>query len=85
MSRGNDAFYFGNVDNPLKYDKKDILQFTTIRSRGARNQFSGFAIIKREFKNGTILKIPNLLVDYIALENKLFEYPHIDKNKLPYL
>ncbi|OIQ92869.1 hypothetical protein GALL_251640 [mine drainage metagenome] len=85
MSRGNDIFYFGNADNPLKYDKKDILQFTTIRSRGSRNQFSGFAIIKIEFKNGTILKIPNLLVDYTALENKLFEYPKIDKNKLPYL
>lgn len=85
MSRGNDTFYFGNVDNPLKYDKKDILQFTTIRSRGSRNKFSGFAIIKIEFKDGTILKIPNLLVDYTALENKLFEYLKIDKNKLPYL
>lgn len=85
MSKGNNTFFFGNVDSPLKYDKKDILQFTTIRSRGTRNQFSGFAIIKIEFKNGTILKIPNLLVDYTALENKLFEYPKIDKNKLPYL
>ena len=85
MSKGNDLFYFGEIDKPIKYDKKNILQFTTIRSQGSRNQFNGFAIIKIEFKNGMILKIPNLLVDYSALENKLFEYPHIDKNKVPYI
>lgn len=85
MSKGNDTFYFGDVDNPLKYDKKDILQFTTIRSHGSRNQFRGFAIIEIQFKNGAILKIPNLLVDYTALEDKLFQYPRIDKDKLPYL
>ena len=85
MSKGNDNFYFGNIDSPVKYDKRDILQYTTIRSRGSRNQFSGFAIILIEFKNGTVLKIPNLLVDYTSLEQKLFEYPRIDKNKFPYL
>ena len=85
MSKGNDIFYFGNIDNPLKYDKKDILEFTTIRSSGSRNQFNGFAIIKIEFKNGTILKIPNILVSATALKNKLTGYPRIDKNKLPYL
>lgn len=85
MSRGNDNFYFGNIDNPSKYNKKDILRYTTIRSHGTRNQFSGFAIIEIEFKDGTVLKIPNLLVDYTALEDKLFEYTRIDKNKFPYL
>lgn len=85
MSKGNDIFYFGNFDTPTKYNKTDILQYYTIRSRGSRNQFSGFAIIKIEFKNGTILKIPNLLVDYLAMEQKLFEYPRIDVNKLPFL
>ena len=85
MSRGNDNFYFGKIDNPLKYDKKDILQYTTIRSQGSRNQLNGFAIVEIEFKNGTVLKIPNLLLDYTALENKLFEYPRIEKNKFPYL
>ena len=85
MSKGNDDFYFGNIDNPLKYDKKDILKYTTIRSRSSRSQLSRFAIIEIEFINGTILKIPNLLVDYTALEDKLFEYPRIEKNRFPYL
>ena len=85
MSKGNDNFYFGNIDNPSKYNKKDILQYTTIKSRSSRNQFSGFAIIDIELKDGTMLKIPNLLVDYTALEDKLFEYRRIDKNKFPYL
>lgn len=85
MSKGNDTFYFGNTGNPLRYDKRNILQYTTIRSRGSRNQFSGFAIIEIEFKDGTVLKIPNLLVDYLALEQKLFEYPRVDVNRLPWL
>lgn len=85
MSKGNDTFYFGDVENPVRYDKRNILQYTTIRSRGSRNQFSGFAIVEIEFKDRTILKIPNLLVDYLALEQKLFEYPRIDVNKFPWL
>ncbi len=85
MSKGNDTFYFGNINDPLKYDKKDILQYTTIKTHGMPDQFAGFAIIEIEFKNGTVLKIPNLLVNYTALEDKLFEYPRIDKNKFPYL
>ncbi|WP_345238716.1 hypothetical protein [Flavisolibacter ginsenosidimutans] len=85
MSKGNDTFYFGNVDNPLRYDKRNILQYTTIRSRGSRNQFSGFAIVEIAFKDGTVLKIPNLLVDYAALEQKLFEYRRVEVNKFPWL
>ena len=85
MSKGNDIFYFGNIDNPLKYDKKDILQYTIIRSKGSRNPFSGFAIVEIELKNGTVLKIPNLLVDYSAIRAKLFEYPGIDVNEFPLL
>ena len=85
MSKGNDIFYFGSVDNPVRYDKRNILRYTTIRSRGSRNQFNGFAIVEIEFNDGTVLKIPNLLIDYQALEQKLFEYPRIDVNKFPFL
>lgn len=85
MSKGNDTFYFGTNDNLIRYDKRNIRQFTSIRSRGSRNQFSGFAIVEIEFKDGTVLKIPNLLVDNFALEQKLFEYPRVDDNSLPWL
>jgi hypothetical protein len=46
-------------------------------------QIPGYKIIA--FKNGTVLKIPNLLVDYSAIEQKLFEHPKVDKNKTPFL
>lgn len=85
MSKGNDIFYFGEIDNPTKYDKQNILQYTTIRSRGSRNQFSGFAVVEIELKDGAVLKIPNLLVDYLALEQKLFEHPRVDVNRFPWL
>ncbi len=85
MSKGNEIFYFGNIDTLTKYNKSDILQYYTIRSRGSRNLFSGFAIIKIEFKNGTVIKIPNLLIDYLEMEQKLFECPRVEVNKLPLL
>jgi hypothetical protein len=85
MSKGSDVFYFGNIDNPAAYDKKDILQYTIIRNRGSKNPFNGFAITEIEFKGGTVLKIPNLLVGYPAMEQKLFQYPGVDRNGFPFL
>ncbi|MBS0646949.1 MAG: hypothetical protein JSR97_10230, partial [Verrucomicrobia bacterium] len=49
------------------------------------NQFSGFAVVEIELKDGAVLKIPNLLVDYLALEQKLFEHPRVDVNRFPWL
>ena len=85
MSKGNDSFYFGKIDNPVKYDKKDILRCTIIRSHGSRNQFGGFAIVEIELKDGTDLQMPNLLIDYSAIQAKLVGYPKNDLNKFPFL
>jgi hypothetical protein len=85
MSRGNDIFYFGSLDKPVKYDKKDLLEYTITRIRQSKNPFSGFAVAGLKFKDGTVIQIPNLLVDDLAMENKLFEYKRIDKNSFPFL
>jgi hypothetical protein len=85
LSKGNDSFWFGDKRNPLHYNKKDILYYTTIRMGGSRGLYNGFAIVEITLRDGTVLKIPNLLLDDIMLAQKLFEYPGTEKNELPYL
>ena len=85
MSRGNDQFYFGPAGSPIKYDKKDILQYKIIKTSGSRNLFAEFAIVEIDFRDGTVLKIPNLLIRYEELEYKLFDYPKIEVSAFPYL
>jgi hypothetical protein len=85
MSRGNDTFYFGDIAHPVKYDKKDLLRYTTIKSSGPKNPVGGFAIIKMEFKDGTVLQVPNLLVDHYVLERKLFGYNKVEEHRMPFL
>ena len=85
LSRGNDSFWFGDKSNPLHYNKKDILHYTTIKMGGSRGLYNRFAIVEITFKNGTVLKIPNLLLDDWVLAQKLFECPGSEKNEFPYL
>jgi hypothetical protein len=85
ISKGNDIFYFGAFDNLIQYDKKDIVKYTTTRIKSSRSQFSNFAIVAIEFRNGALLTIPNLLIDYSLLEKKLFECRRVEINKFPYL
>ena len=85
MSKGSDIFYFGAIHSLFKYDKKDIVKYTIVKPRGSRNVYSGFVVIKITFRNGTTLSIPNLLIDHLALEDKLFQCKKIYINESPYL
>lgn len=85
LSKGNDSFWFGDKSNPLHYTKKDILNYTTIKTGGSRGLYNGFAIVEITLRDGTLLKIPNLLLDDTMLAQKLFEYPGTEKNEFPYL
>ncbi|MCS3795206.1 hypothetical protein [Niastella sp. OAS944] len=85
MSKANNTFYFGSVDNMVKYDKKDILKCTILKSNSSRSVYKGYAVIKIEFNNGTILTIPNLLIDHRALEDKLFQCRRVRKDETSYL
>jgi len=50
MSKGNYVFYFRDTLNPVEYNKKDILRYAEIASRGGRNPINGFVIIELEHK-----------------------------------
>lgn len=85
MSKGNDIFYYGDINSPLKYDKKDIVHYTVKRGRGSRNVLNGFALIMIELKDGTLLTVPNILVEYTAIENKLYQYTRIEKGGFAFI
>ena len=85
MSKGNEIFYFGNKENPTKYNKTEITQFTISRIRNSKHTLSNFAVVKIELTNGFELEIPNILVDYLALESKLFEIAKIENSSYPSL
>lgn len=85
MSKANDTFYFGSFDDMVKYDKKDILKCTIVKTSRSRSIYNGFAVVKLEFVNGTMLSLPNLLIDHRALEDKLFQCRQVRENKSPYL
>lgn len=85
MSKANNTFYFGSFHSMVKYEKKDILKCTILKSKGSRSIYKGYAVIKIEFNNGTMLSIPNLLLNDQALENKLFQCRKVYKDETPYL
>lgn len=83
MSQGNDIFFFGNEDTPIQYNKNDINLVVTRKYSGSRNPLSFFAVIDIHFKDGSIIKIPNLMVDEFALFNKLYKCQHEEQSKFP--
>ena len=83
MSKGNDVFYYGEVGNPKKYSKSEIIRFTTIKVKAARSPINGFAVIVIALKDGTELQIPNLLVDDMLLHQKLSGIPNVQMSRLP--
>lgn len=85
MSKANDIFYFGSAYDMVKYEKKDILKCTIVKTSGSRSIYKGYAVVKIEFNNGTMLNLPNLLIDHRALEDKLFQCRQVRENKTPYL
>lgn len=85
MSKGNDTFYFGSFYDLVKYDKKHIVKCTIVKTMRSKSIYNGYAVVKIEFKNGTMLSIPNLLIDHRALEDKLFQCPKVHENNSPYL
>jgi len=84
MSRGNDEFYFGNVDAPIKYRKDDILKCIAINA-GNRTPFSFFATVELHFKTGEVLNIPNIFVNEFDLLDKLRQCEQVFKYGIPYI
>lgn len=85
MSKGNEVFYFGNKENPTKYNKADIMQFTTFLVKNSKHTISNFALVTIEFKDGSLIEIPNIIIDHLTLEYKLSGIQKIERNSLPIL
>ncbi|WP_341843697.1 hypothetical protein [Chitinophaga caseinilytica] len=85
MSRRNDVFYFGEIDNPVKYDKRDLLDYSIKMVSGSRNPYSVFAVTKLNLKDGTIIQVPNILVDHLEMAHKLYAYKIVDDHGFPFL
>lgn len=83
ISKGNDQFVFGDKISPSIYKKSDIAQFTISRVRNSKHTISSFALVTIELKDGTELKIPNIIVDHSALEYKLTGIPKIESGSYP--
>ena len=83
MSKGNEIFYFGDKENPIKYNKTQILRYTTIRIRNSKHTISNFALVIIVLKNGGEIRVPNILLDYTLLECKLSGISRIEQNSYP--
>jgi hypothetical protein len=75
ISQGSDIFYYGPEDQPLPFNKKDIMQLTRYEPRGTRNPIGFFMWVEIEFKDARSIAIPNLLIDSFDLEKKLVGTP----------
>lgn len=85
LSRGNNNFYFGESKNLTHYNKNEILNYTTIRHHSNRSPINEFAVLKIEMKNGAVIKIPSIFLDYYSWERKLYNCDRLEKNRFPFL
>ena len=85
LSRGNDNFYFGEVNNLTHYNKKEILNYTTIRHHSNRSPINEFAVLKIEMINGDVIKIPSIFLDHYSWEKKLYNCKRLEKNRFPFV
>jgi hypothetical protein len=85
MSKGNDIFFYGDAFAPTQYNKKDILDYTVVGPNNARSPIYPFAIFIIKFRDGSLIKIPDLFVLRKEMENKLTGCTKIEKNGFPYL
>lgn len=85
MSKGNEVFYFGNKTNLIKYNKAEILRYRTQRFTYYKHPLREFIVVTIELKNGRDICIPNILINYSSLNNKLFGIEEIIINGYPTL
>jgi hypothetical protein len=78
LSKGNDLFYFGSPSDFKSFNKSDISKIIQIQHRGTRSPLVNFALFVIEFKDGTLLQIPNIFMQESLFgekfESRLFAY-----------
>jgi len=76
ISQGNDIFYFGDVQNMNRYDKKNIEKIIIYQPGGSQpggvRKLHFFYVFEIYFKDSTILKFSNMLLsEATVLDNFL--------------
>lgn len=89
ISRGKSDFHFGKKDSLNIYNKTDILYINEVGYSNSRHPLSDVQYIRLTMKDGTILLIPNTIIDSIDLAMKLDAYEIYEdpsfKKKWPWL
>ncbi|MEI6950005.1 hypothetical protein V9K67_22660 [Paraflavisolibacter sp. H34] len=71
MSKGNEVFYFGTRDNPVRYHKSDIARATFCRIKHGKSSLAAFSLVELYLKDGTEFSLPNILIPDFELSAKL--------------
>lgn len=89
ISRGKSDFQFGKKDYMNTYNKADILYINEVGYSNSKHPLSEVQYLRLTMKDGTILIIPNTIIDSLDLVMKLAEYEIYEdpsfKNKWPWL
>jgi hypothetical protein len=87
LSRGNDVFYYGSVENPEKFDKKNILEIITHGRRGRGNSYRRILVrVEISLTDGRSVNISSLLIDQILLVGKFPGLPQREEKEwLPFI
>lgn len=83
ISRGNELLSYKEMGEAITYSKQDIEKIIIEGHQNSRSPIAGFAISYIYFKNGSALKIPNLLIDYEDLKHKLYTISVEERNGFP--
>ncbi len=71
LSKGSSTFKYGDVGNPVEYNKSDIADVTVERNTSTRCTWNEFTVTTIKMKNGDVFKIPSILLKADSIDKKL--------------
>ena len=86
ISRGQDEFSFGDKGSVFSYNKKDLTGLMHYQASGSRNPWSGFSYVEIIFRDGKMIRIPNLMISVTALLSKFPDIlPKVRRIAVPFI
>ena len=71
LSKGIPTFYWGDKNNLKQYSKNDIINIKELRYKGNRNPYAYHNLFFINFKDGSCIIIPSLLISDNVFSNKM--------------
>jgi hypothetical protein len=81
ISRGRDEFSYGPTENPVPYNKKDIMEIITYGGR-TKGGYPRLTRVEISFKDGRSINISCLIIPRDSLVEKLAGYPQREDYRL---